>query len=77
MMTIDDLEDALEFLTSEFDSTGFSIETNKQGEVVIFTGLVKSDDGELSPLDDEEEDLDIDTDTDFESLEDEEDSDDE
>jgi hypothetical protein len=58
-MNIEELEEALD----ELFSTGFSIETNSRGEVIIYTGLKQDEDGELAPMDvEEDEDLDPDTD---------------
>lgn len=49
-MTIDELEEAiLDLLQS-----GFSIETDDHGQVVIYTGL-QDEDGELVPFDSEED----------------------
>ena len=53
-MDITDLEEEL----GNILPPGFSIETNKQGEIVILTGLKEDDDGELIPLDVEEVDVD-------------------
>ena len=53
-MDITDLEEEL----GNILQPGFSIETNKQGEIVILTGLKEDDDGELIPLDVEEVDVD-------------------
>lgn len=64
-MNIEDLEEALDEL---FPERNFSIETDKHGQVVIYTGLKQEEDGELIPMD-VEEDEDFDPDT--ESLEDE------
>ena len=67
-MTLDDLEEAL----ADILPAGFSIEKNKHGEVIIFTGLSLDDDGELDDFesDDEDEDPDL-SDEGFEPLEDE------
>ncbi len=51
------------------------IETNRQGQIVIFTGLRIGDGDELIELDDDDEDVDLVFDSDTVSLED-EDSDD-
>jgi hypothetical protein len=58
-MNIDELEEALD----ELFPNGFSIETDNHGQLVIYTGLVQDDDGELVPAD-VEEDEDIDPDLD-------------
>jgi hypothetical protein len=56
---IEDLEEALD----ELLPSGFSIETNTKGEVIIYTGLQQDEDGELTPMDvEEDEDFDPDTD---------------
>jgi hypothetical protein len=57
-MNIDDLEEALD----ELFPGGFTIDTDSNGQIVIYTGLVQDDDGELTPLDTEESD-DFDPDT--------------
>jgi hypothetical protein len=62
-MDIEELEESL----SEILPVGFQIETNKKGQIVIFTGLKQSEDGELISLLSEEEDEDA-FDSDFESL---------
>ncbi len=63
--TIEELEEALDDL---FPDRNFSIETDNQGQIVIYTGLKQEDDGTLVVFD-VEEDEDFDPDT--ESLEDE------
>lgn len=68
-MDIETLEEALEDLLP----SGFSIETNKHGELVIFTNLKSDDDGELIPLEDEEIEV---SDLDTDPLEDEEEDED-
>lgn len=77
-MNIEDLEEYL----SDFLPTGFKIDTNKKGELVIYTRLTQDDDGELvdliEPREDSEEEESEFNDEEFEPLEDEEeDSDDE
>lgn len=61
-MNIEDLEEAL----SDILPVGFQIETNKKGQLIILTGLIQDDDGELVSMDDEDEDADFDPD--FEPL---------
>lgn len=71
-MNIEDLEEALEDILP----TGFRLEADKHGQLVIFTGLRQDDDGELVEFEseeDEEDEEDPDVDPDFEPLEDEED----
>jgi hypothetical protein len=69
-MNLIELEEALDDILP----AGYSIETNKKGEVIIFTNLKEDEDeGELSVFDDEE--VDPDFDPDFDPL-DEEDEDD-
>lgn len=63
-MNIEDLEEAL----SDILPVGFQIETNKKGQLVILTGLIQDDDGELVSMDADEEDEDADFDPDFEPL---------
>jgi len=50
-MNIDELEEALD----ELFPGGFSIETNKHGQVIVFTNLKQDEDGELLPFDSEED----------------------
>lgn len=64
---IEDLEEALEDLLP-----GYSIEADKHGQLIIFTGLREDEDGELHPI---EEEVDEDLDPDTERLEDEDDED--
>ena len=67
-MNIEELEEALD----ELLPNRFSIEHLNNGQIVIYTGLIQDDDGELVPSEIEEsEDLDEDT----ELLEDEDDED--
>lgn len=58
-MNYEELEEALD----ELFPGGFSIETDNHGQLVIYTGLVEDDEGELIPADleeDEEVDPDLD-----------------
>ncbi len=69
-MNIEELEEELDALFPG----GFSIETDNHGQIVIYTGLMEDEDGELLPIDNEESD-DFDPDTDQledEDIEDEE-----
>lgn len=78
-MNIEDLEEALEDL---FPS-GYRLDTDKKSQIVIFTGLVQDEDGELVEFEDEEDEEDKedeeedeedpDFDPDFEPLEEEDD----
>lgn len=64
-MLLEDLQEAMDDLLP----SGFSIEINKRGEIVIFTNLKESeDDGELISFDDDE--VDTDSYPDFDPLED-------
>lgn len=63
-MNIEDLEEAL----SDILPVGFQIETNKKGQLIILTGLIQDDDGELVSIDADEDDEDAEFDPDFESL---------
>ena len=65
-MNMEDLEESL----ADILQAGFHIETNRHGEVVIYTGLHQDEDGELVEIE-EEADEDPDFDPDFEPLEDE------
>lgn len=58
-MNIEELEEELDTLFPG----GFSIETDSHGQIVIYTGLMEDEDGELLPIDNEESD-DFDPDTD-------------
>lgn len=49
-MNLDDLEEAL----AEILPPGFQIETNKRGQLVIFTGLRVDDDGEIEDFESDE-----------------------
>lgn len=69
-MELSELEDALD----EILPPGFHVSIDKKGQVVIFTGLTKDEDGELVSMDDDDEDPDFDPD--FEPLTDEEEEDD-
>lgn len=66
----------LEELLSDFLPSGFEIEANKKGELIIYTGLCQDDDGELISLkdldDDSNEDLEFENGEDFEPLEEDE-----
>jgi len=56
-MNIEELEEALE----ELFHGGFSIETDTNGQIVIYTGLTQDDEGELvASEEDEDEDEDLD-----------------
>jgi hypothetical protein len=69
-MLLLDLEEALE----EILPPGFSIETNKKGEIVIFTNLQEIDEGdELTVFSDDE--IDPDFDPNFDPLDEEDDED--
>lgn len=69
-MNYEELEEALD----ELFPGGFSIETDNHGQLVIYTGLVEDEDGELVPSDLEE---DEDVDPDLDPLDDEDLDDDE
>lgn len=73
-MNLEDLEELL----SDFLPGGFQVETNKKGQLVIYTGLRQDDDGELVDIKgDLEEDTELEFgDEEFEPLE-EDDPDDE
>lgn len=70
MNSIEELEEALEDVLP----AGFSIETDKNGRIIIFTNYHENEDGELVDIEDE---VDPEADPDFESLEDEDELDDE
>jgi hypothetical protein len=58
-MNYEELEEALDDLFPG----GFSIETDNHGQLIIYTGLIEDDEGELIPVDleeDEEVDPDLD-----------------
>lgn len=70
-MDLDDLENALE----ELFPAGFELLTDKNGQLVVYTGLAQGDDGELIEMDEFlEEDLDLDPN--FEPLKSEDDDED-
>lgn len=69
MNSIEELEEALEDVLP----AGFSIETDKNGRIIIFTNYRENEDGELVDIEDE---VDPESDSDFESLEDEDELDD-
>ena len=71
-MNIEELEEAL----GDILPPGFQIETDKHGQIIIFTGLTQDDDGELLDFEGDE-DEDIDFDPDVEPLDDEDDEDEE
>jgi len=65
-MNIEELQEALE----DIFSTGFRVESDSHGQLVVYTGLQEDEDGELSTFVEEDED-DEESDPDFEQLEDE------
>lgn len=74
-MLLEELEEAL----TEILPSGFTIKPNKKGEMVIMTGLLLNQEGELIGVDEEQDEMDYDSDGDslFESNVDLEDLDDE
>jgi hypothetical protein len=78
-MNIEELEEEL----SNILVAGYELGTDKNGQLIIYTGLRQDDDGELHVFEsddededeDEDEELDPDFDPDFEPLEDEEEDD--
>lgn len=68
-MNIEELEEALE----EILPGKFHLETDTNGQIIIFTGLTQDDDGELVDYVDEDEEEDEDFDPDFEPLDEEDD----
>lgn len=70
MMTLEDLEEALE----EVLPHGFEVDVDNNGQIVIYTGLTQDEDGELVEFEGDEDDDDEDEeDPDLEPLEDEDD----
>lgn len=59
-MNFEELEEALDDLLPP----GFSIETDKHGQIIILTNLRQDEDGELFPVADDEVDPDFDPDFD-------------
>lgn len=51
MDNIEDLQEALEDILP----AGFLIEMDEDGQLVIYTGLTQDEDGELSPLEEDED----------------------
>lgn len=49
---IDELEEALD----ELFPNGYSIETDGDGKIIVYTNIIKGEDGELTPFDEEESD---------------------
>jgi hypothetical protein len=49
-MNIEELEEALKELMP-----GFQIETDNEGQLVVYTGLTEDEDGELLPIDEDDE----------------------
>ena len=72
-MSVSNLEE-LEEALSEILPRGFTIETDDNGQLVIYTGLSSDEDGELMEFEGDEDDDDLDTDDDDLSLEDEPDN---
>jgi hypothetical protein len=68
-MNFEELEEALD----ELLPPGYTIETNKHGQIIVLTNLKKDEDDELHAITDDE--IDGDFDPDFDSLEDEDDDD--
>lgn len=66
-MNIEELEEAL----SDILPVGFQIDTDKRGQLIIFTNLSQDEDGELLDFEGDDEDEDPDFDPDFEPLEEE------
>ncbi len=74
-MNLEDLEEYL----SDFLPTGFRIDTNKKGELIIYTGLIQEEDGELTDLKEPEDESEEESEfpEEFDPLEDEEEVEDE
>lgn len=69
MMTLEDLEEALE----EVLPNGFEIDVDSNGQIIIFTGLMQDEDGDIVEFDgDDEEEPE---DSEFEPLEDDDEDD--
>ena len=68
-MNLEDLEEALKEIIP-----GFQLERDNAGQIIIYTGLIDDEDGELLQMDEDESESSFDDDT--EQLEDEEDEDD-
>jgi hypothetical protein len=65
-MNLEELEEELDQILQP----GYSIETDKRGQLIIITNLRQDEDGELFPFSEEEE-VDPDFDPDFDPLEEE------
>lgn len=63
-MTLEELEEALE----EALPGGFRIDTDEDGQIIVYTNLTEDDEGELVEFESEEDDVDpdMDGDSDFE-----------
>lgn len=68
-MNFEDLEEALD----ELLPPGYSIETDRHGQIIIFSNLKQDEDGELFAITDDEADPDFDND--FNPLDEEDDED--
>jgi hypothetical protein len=71
MMTLEDLEEALE----EILPNGFEIDIDSNGQIIIHTGLTQDEDGDLVEFKGDEDEEDPDYDPDFQPLEEEDDDD--
>jgi hypothetical protein len=54
MMTLEDLQEALE----EFFPNGFELSTDDEGQIIIYTGLMEDEDGDLVEFESSDEDYD-------------------
>ena len=70
-MILEDMELELETIFPR----GFRIETDDNGQVVIYTGLTENDEGELVPIGNSEDDEEDDEDSDHVSYDESDDSD--
>lgn len=68
-MNTEELAEELEDLLP----SGYSIEVDKHGQIIIFTGLIEDEDGELIPFESE---ADEESDSEMERLEDDDEEDD-
>lgn len=71
MMTLEDLEEALE----EVLTNGFEIDVDSNGQIIIFTGLMQDEDGELVEFEGDDDDDEESEDSEFEPLEDDDEDD--
>lgn len=71
-MDIQEFEDML----AEVLPIGFKLVTNKNGQIIVYTGMSLDEDGEVVDFESDDDDEDLEVDPDMEPLEEEDDEDD-